>query len=69
MVLTKADAEDPSQYIESGSHLMLMPKDPKSLEKFPTDPYSGSPYQMSPGTPYVHLMIPAGDGYFKFSDK
>ena len=30
-VLNKADAADPSQWIESGPHLMMLPRDPPSL--------------------------------------
>jgi len=44
--------------IESGPHLMLMPKDPTSLANYPTDFTAGAPYVMFPGTPYAHLMIP-----------
>ena len=30
-VLNKADAADPSQWIESGPHLMMLPTDPSAL--------------------------------------
>ena len=56
---------DPEDWIESGAHLMLMPKDPKSLENTTTDFNTGSPYVMFKGTPYVHLMIPVS-GYYDF---
>ncbi len=47
-----------AHYIESGPHLMLMPKDPSSLEGQSTDFTTGAPYVMFKGTPYAHLMIP-----------
>jgi len=52
-------------FIESGPHLMLMPKDPSTIENFPTDFTTGAPYQMFKGSPYAHLMIPV-DGYYMF---
>ena len=52
-------------FIESGAHIMLMPKDPSSLEGQTTDFTSGSPYVMFKGTPYVHLMIPL-EGYYDY---
>ena len=63
MVMAKDDAKDPSQWIESGPHLMLMPKDPKTIEGHTSDFNSGSPYVMFGGTPYAHLMIPVNDYY------
>mgnify|MGYP003318609286 CR=1 FL=1 len=63
-VLNKRDAT-PGQWIESGPHLMLMPKDPKTIENFTTDFTTGEPYQMFKGTPYAHLMIPY-EGYYMF---
>jgi len=63
MVMAKDDAKDPSQWIESGPHLMLMPKDPKTIEGHTSDFNSGSPYVMFGGTPYAHLMIPVSDYY------
>ena len=56
---------DPEDWIESGAHLMLMPKDPSSLDNTTTDFTTGSPYVMFKGTPYVHLMIPVS-GYYDF---
>ena len=64
-VRNQADAEDPAHWIESGPHLMLMPKDPASLDNFPTDFTAGSPYAMFRGSKYTHLMIPA-EGYFDY---
>ena len=52
-------------FIESGAHMMLMPKDPKSLEGQSTDYTNGGPYVMFKGTPYVHLMIPL-EGYYDY---
>ena len=56
---------DPEDWIESGAHLMLMPKDPSSLDNTTTDFTTGSPYVMFKDTPYVHLMIPVS-GYYDF---
>jgi hypothetical protein len=50
-------------YIESGPHMMLMPKDPSSLDAQSTDYTSGAPYVMFQGSPYAHLMIPLVDYY------
>ena len=57
-VFNKEDAT-PGEWIESGPHLMLMPKDPATIEKFSTDFMSGAPYVMFAGTDYAHLMIPS----------
>jgi hypothetical protein len=48
-------------YIESGPHMMLMPKDPSSLDNQSTDYTNGAPYVMFQGSPYAHLMIPLVD--------
>lgn len=56
---------DPKDWIYSGAHLMLMPKDPSSLGSQTTDFTTGAPYVMMKGTPYVHLMIPV-EGYYDF---
>ena len=50
-------------YIESGPHMMLMPKDPSSLDGLSTDYTTGAPYVMYSGTPYVHMMIPLENYY------
>ena len=63
-VLNKADST-PGEWIESGPHLMLMPKDPTTLEKFHADFATGEPYVMMPGSDYAHLMIPLG-GYYVY---
>ena len=52
-------------FIESGPHLMLLPKDPSSLDTQTTDFDTGAPYVMFKGTPYVHLMIPT-EGYYEY---
>ena len=41
----------PEDWIYSGSHLMLMPKDPASLDGVSTDFTTGAPYVMMKGTP------------------
>jgi len=63
-VFNKKDSA-PGQWIESGPHLMLMPKDPSSLDNFSTDFTTGAPYVMFAGTDYAHLMIPV-EGYYKY---
>jgi len=64
-VRNQDDAEDPDHWIESGSHLMLMPKDPSNLENFTSDFTIGSPYIMFRDTDYAHLMIPT-ENYFDY---
>jgi len=64
-VLNKSDAVDPSQWIESGPHLMLLPKDPSSLDGMGDDFNTGAPYVMFPGTSGAHVMIPV-DGYYDY---
>ena len=56
---------DRKDWIYSGAHLMLMPKDPNSLGSQTTDFTTGAPYVMMKGTPYVHLMIPV-EGYYDY---
>ncbi len=63
-VMNESDAQ-PGQWIESGPHLMLMPKDPRSLDNFPTDFTVGAPYVMFANTDYAHLMIPM-PGYYQY---
>lgn len=60
--LSEKDAV-PGQWIESGPHLMLMPKDPSTIENFGDIFSTGEPYVMFPGTDYAHLMIPVTDYY------
>jgi hypothetical protein len=54
-----------SDWIESGAHLMLMPKDPVpwSKEGMNMDFNTGGPYTMFAGTKYAHVMIPAKHYY------
>jgi hypothetical protein len=54
-------------WIESGPHLMIMPKDPLTIAGHTTDFRSGSPYLMFPGSIYAHLMIPV-EGYYQYSE-
>lgn len=61
-VLSQEDST-PGEWIESGPHLMLMPKDPSTLTKFHADFSTGDPYVMMPGSDYAHLMIPLTDYY------
>ena len=63
-VLSQAEST-PGQWIESGPHLMLMPKDPSTLEKFHANFTTGEPYVMMPGSDYAHLMIPL-TGYYDY---
>jgi len=64
LVLNKEDAAE-GQWIESGPHLMLFPKDPATLEGNTTDFMTGAPYIMFKGTGYDHLMIPV-ENYFDY---
>jgi len=63
-IKTKETAEE-GQWIVSGPHLMLMPKDPSSLAGLTTDFNSGGPYIMFEGTGYDHVMIPV-EGYYDY---
>ena len=56
----------PGEWIESGPHLMLMPKDPKTIENFTTDLLRVS-LTLCFGTDYAHLMIPV-EGYYKYQN-
>ena len=61
-IMSKDDAKE-GHWIESGPHLMRMPKDPSSLDGMTTDFNSGAPYVMFSGTPYAHIMYPVQDYY------
>ena len=65
-VLNREDSVE-GTWIESGAHLMLMPKDPSSLDGQTTDFNTGAPYVMFAGTDYAHLMIPV-EGYYDYQD-
>jgi len=67
MVMNKKDST-PGAWIESGPHLMLMPKDPSSLNNYSTDFTTGAPYVMFPGTDYAHVMIPT-EGYYHYQEE
>ena len=60
-ILNEKDST-PGQWIESGPHLMLMPKDPSSLDNMNADFTNGAPYVMFPKTiwalSYTHLTQP-----------
>jgi hypothetical protein len=66
MVMNKADAHA-GHWIESGPHLMLMPKDPATIAGHTTNFRTGSPYLMFPNSQYAHLMIPV-EGYYQYSE-
>ena len=65
-VLFAEDAE-PGQWIASGPHIMLIPKDSSDLDQYPSDWRSGQPYSMFAGNDYAHLMIPLNE-YFRYAD-
>ena len=65
LVLNKEDST-PGQWIESGPHLMLLPKDISELLNFSDNFMHGAPYVMMPDTDYAHIMIPA-EGYYKYT--
>jgi hypothetical protein len=62
-----AKAKADGEWIESGAHLMLLPKDPASLEGQTTNFNTGAPYVMFKGTGYDHLMIPV-EGYYDYQE-
>ena len=63
-VMNKADST-PRQWIESGPHLMLIPKEASDLSKYSDDFMHGQPYVMMRDTDYAHIMIPV-EGYYKY---
>jgi len=67
LVFKKEDAAE-GHWIESGAHLMLMPKDPASLKGQTDDFNSGGPYIMFEGTGYDHIMIPL-EGYYDYQSQ
>jgi len=66
LVFNKEDAVE-GEWIESGAHLMLFPKNPASLDGQTTDFNTGAPYVMFKGTGYDHLMIPV-EGYYDYQE-
>jgi len=50
-----------NQWIAEGPHIMVLLPDPTQLNALPTDPNNGGAYVMWKGTPYAHVMVPAGE--------
>jgi type IV pilus biogenesis protein CpaD/CtpE len=46
--------------VVTGPHIMVLPADPKAVAAVSTDYRTGQPFQMWKGTPYAHIMVPAG---------
>ena len=65
-VLKKADST-PGEWIESGPHLMLIPKNASDLADYSDDFMHGEPYVMMRDTVYAHIMIPV-EGYYDYQD-
>ena len=63
-VMNKTDST-PGQWIESGPHLMLIPKEASDLSEYSDDFMHGQPYVMMRNTDYAHIMIPV-DGYYDY---
>ena len=59
-----ADAGE--NWIESGPHLMMMPKDVASIADYSTDFNTGAPYLMFKDNQYAHVMIPT-PGYYDYT--
>jgi hypothetical protein len=49
-----------NQWVEPGPHTMIIVPNSAELEGISIDPYSGGPFVMWKGTPYVHIMVPVG---------
>jgi len=47
-----------NQWVVAPAHVMVLYKDPKMLDAYPTDPKNGGPWVMWKGTPYAHVMVP-----------
>jgi len=47
-----------NQWVVDPPHVMVLYRDPKMLDAYPTDPKSGGPWVMWKGTPYAHVMVP-----------
>ena len=54
------EPEPGNNWVETGSHVMIVGADPSFYDLYPKDPKPDTsvPYVMWPGTPYQHLMIP-----------
>jgi hypothetical protein len=57
------ESEAGVNWIVSGPHVMLMPKDTTSLAAYSTDFSAGDPYVMWEGSDYAHVMVPLNDYY------
>lgn len=49
-----------NQWSHHPPHMMFLVPDVKTLETMSKDPANGGPYVMYAGTPYAHIMAPAG---------
>jgi len=49
-----------NQWTHHPPHVMILVPDLKALQGISTDPANGGPYVMFAGTPYAHIMTPAG---------
>jgi hypothetical protein len=50
-------------WIVSGPHLMIIAPGAHAYDGLPHEPTNAEPYVMFPGTPYAHVMAPAGSGH------
>jgi hypothetical protein len=50
-----------NDWMVEGPHVMLLFPDAAMLEALPTAHHGGGPYVMWKGTPYAHVMVPAGE--------
>ena len=50
-----------AEWVNTPPHIMVMPVNPKSLDKMSNDPKAGGPFVMFRGTPYAHVMMPVAD--------
>jgi hypothetical protein len=46
------------QWVNSGSHVMVLTPNVEQLAALPSDYKSGGPWVMWKGTPYAHIMVP-----------
>jgi hypothetical protein len=47
-----------NEWVRTGSHIMIVVPDVRSLDGMAHDPATGGPYVMWRGTPYAHIMVP-----------
>ena len=57
-----------NNWIESGPHVMLMPKSVSTLDTYTTDFNLGEPYVMFNGDDYAHVMVTLND-YYMYQDE